>query len=221
MKCLLRLNFCALLLALVPTPQCWAQAQATAPPSADTLKVAAGSAFLAKLVTPIAVSKAKADDLIEAETTQDVKQGHDVLLKKGSTLIGRVRGVEPATSDDPRIHLVIEFDSVKPKNSEQLQCRLVIQALAPESDMESRSLAEETGTGLQGATRTAGVTGHSGSTRGNVNRLTLISTGVIDMQGLQLGERIAQGKHYTVLATSMKDITLKKATQLVMKVAVQ
>ena len=217
MKCIFRASILALMLVLAARTQCRAQTQATAAPSADTLKMAGGTAFLAKLVTPIAVSKAKDDDLVEAETTQDVKQGHDVLLKKGSTLIGHVQSVQPPTADSPQVHVVIAFDRVKPKNGEGLQCNLVIQALAPESDMESRSLAEETGTGLKGAMRTAGVTGHSAATRGNVNRLTSDSTGVIDMQGLQLGERIAQGKHYTVLASSLKDAALKKGTQLVMK----
>ena len=217
MKSVFRTCMGALLLVSAATTQCRAQTQATAAPSAGTLKMAGGTAFLAKLVTPIAVSKAKDDDLVEAETTQDVKQGHDVLLKKGSTLNGHVQSVQPPTADSPQVHVVIAFDRVKPKNGEGLQCNLVIQALAPESDMESRSLAEETGTGLQGATRTAGVTGHSAATRGNVNRLTLASTGVIDMQGLLLGERITEGKHYTVLASSLKDATLKKGTQLVMK----
>ena len=217
MKHIFRAFILALLLVSAATTQCRAQTQAAAAPSADPLKMVSGTAFLAKLVTPIAVSKAKDDDLVEAETTQDVKQGHDVLLKKGSTLIGHVQSVQPPTADSPQVHVVIAFDRVKPKNGEGLQCNLVIQALAPESDIESRSLAEETGTGLQGATRTAGVSGHSGATRGNVNRLTLASTGVIDMQGLLLGERITEGKHYTVLASSLKDAALKKGTQLVMK----
>jgi hypothetical protein len=86
--------------------------------------------------------------------------------------------------------------------------------------MEGRSLAEGSGTSLQGATRSAGVTGHSSASQGNINRLTLTSTGVTDVNGLQLGEKISNG-HYTVLAASLKDMTLKKGTQLVMKVVAQ
>jgi hypothetical protein len=87
--------------------------------------------------------------------------------------------------------------------------------------MEGRSLAEGSGTSLQGATRSAGVTGHSSASQGNINRLTLTSTGVTDVNGLQLGDRISNGRHYTVLAASLKDMTLKKGTQLVMKVVAQ
>jgi hypothetical protein len=169
-------------------------------------------------MTPIAISHANNDDTLEAQTTQDIKQSHDVVLKKGSTLLGHVQSVQSPTADKPQYFVVIAFNRVKPKNGEEMQFNLVIQALAPESDMESRSLAEGTGTGLQGATRSAGVTGHSSASQGSINQLTLLSTGVIDVQGLQIGDRISEGKHYTVLAASLKDITLKKGTQLVMKV---
>jgi hypothetical protein len=44
----------------------------------NSLKVPTDTAFFAKLMTPIAVSQAKGDDTLEAQTTQDIKQGHDV-----------------------------------------------------------------------------------------------------------------------------------------------
>jgi hypothetical protein len=116
---------------------------------------------------------------------------------------------------------VVVFDRVKPKNGEQMRFELVIQALAPESDMDNRSIAESTGTGLQGATRSAGVSGHSSASQGNINALTTKSTGVYDVAGLQIGERTSERKHYTVLAASRKDVQLKKGTQLVMKVVGQ
>jgi hypothetical protein len=183
----------------------------------NSLKVPADTAFFAKLITPMAISQAKDDDTLEAQTTQDIKQGHDVLLKKGATLVGHIHSVQPPTANKPEYDVVIVFDRVKPKNGEEMQFNMVIQALAPESDMDRRSLAEPTGTGIQGATRTAGVTGHSSAMQGNINALTTKSTGVYDVQGLQVGERISEGKHYTVLAATLKDVQLKKGTQLVMK----
>jgi hypothetical protein len=139
------------------------------------------------------------------------------LLKKGATLVGHVHSVQLPTADKPEYYVVIVFDRVKPKNGEEMQFNMVIQALAPESDMDRRSLAEPTGTGIQGATRTAGVTGRSSATQGNVNAVTTKSTGVYDVQGLQVGERISEGKHYTELAATLKDVQLKQGTQLVMK----
>jgi hypothetical protein len=51
--------------------------------------------------------------------------------------------------------------------------------------------------------------------------LTTTSKGVFGIAGLQLGERLTDGKHYTVLAASGKQMQLKKGTQLVMKVVNQ
>ena len=85
--------------------------------------------------------------------------------------------MQTPTAEKPEYYVVMIFDRVKPKNGEQMRFDLVIQALAPESDIDNRSIAEATGTGLQGATRTAGVTGHSSTTQGNINALTTKSTG--------------------------------------------
>ena len=109
------------------------------------------------------------------------------------------------------------FDQVKPKGGDEAPFSLIIQALAPESD-SNRDIADATGTRVEGATRTAGVSGHAVSAP---NQLTATSKGVFGITGLQLGDRITDGKHYTVLAASGKDIQLKKGTQLVMKVVNQ
>ena len=219
---------CAFALVLVSTalaqspPQPTPSAQAPGGPDAvNSLKVPVDTAFFAKLITPIVISQEKAQDTLEAQTTQDIKQGHDVLLKKGSTLVGHVHSVQTPTADKPEYYVVIVFDRVKPKNSEEMRFDLLIQALAAESDIDNRSIAEATGTGLQGATRTAGVTGHSSATQGNINALTTKSTGVYDVAGLRLGDRPSDGKHYTILAASRRDVQLKKGTQLVMKVVGQ
>lgn len=196
-----------------------AQAPATTPPgkSANSLNVPANASFLAKLTTPIVITQAKTDDAVEAQTTQDIKQGHDVLLKKGSALLGHVRSVQPPTADRPETYVVIVFDRVKRKDGDEAQLALVIQALGPESD-SNRDIADATGTRVEGATRAAGVSGHAVS---GPNQLTTTSKGVFEIAGLQLGERLTDGKHYTVLAGSGKEMQLKKGTQLVMKVVNQ
>jgi hypothetical protein len=196
-------------------------AQVPAVPSpgkpANSLNIPVDTSFFAKLTTPLIVTQAKNDDPVEAQTTQDIKQGHDVLLKKGSTLLGHVRSVQPPAADKPEIYVVIVFDQVKPKGGDEAPFSLIIQALAPESDA-NRDIADATGTRVEGATRNAGVTGHAVSAP---NQLTGTSKGVFGITGLQLGDRITDGKHYTVLAASGRDIQLKKGTQLVMKVVNQ
>jgi hypothetical protein len=113
---------------------------------------------------------------------------------------------------------VIAFDHVKPKGGDEAQLGLIIQALAPESD-SNRDIADASGTRVEGATRAAGVSGHAASAP--MYQLTSTSKGVFGIAALQLGDRITDGKHYTVLAASEKEIQLKKGTQLVMKVVNQ
>jgi len=191
----------------------------TQPPNQTPLSptLPADTSFLATLATPIALSQAKNGDTVEAEAIQDVKEGHKVLLKKGSMLLGHVYSVEPPNASNPEQVVVIAFDRVKPKKGDAAPCPLVIQALAPRSDVQTDSVDYATGRGIQGATQEALPAGHASATSGSINPLTTKSHGVQDLRGVELRERIVDGKHLTVLAASQKNIQFKKGTQLVMK----
>jgi hypothetical protein len=215
----------AFVVALTSPDRLVAQSQnpATSEPSVNSLSVPDDTTFLAALTTPIGMDQAKPNDTVEAVTSQDIKKGHDVVLKKGATLLGRVDWVDAATAVPPRPHrIVITFDRVEPKKrEEEMQFHLVIQALAPKSDVQTDSVPFATGRGMQGATADNLPSGHASATQGSVNALTPSSHGVQDLPGLELSERIADSKHATVLSASRKDIQLKKGTQLVMKVVSQ
>jgi hypothetical protein len=210
-------------LAIITNPsRLFAQSQspATPGPAANSLNVPDDTTFLAALATPIAIDQAKPNDRVEAVTSQDIKKGHDVVLKKGATLLGSVDFIDAATTGPHRI--VITFDRVKAKKSEEeMPFHLVIQALAPKSDVETDSVPFATGRGMQGATADNMPSGHASATQGSVNALTPSSHGVQDLPGLDLSERIADDKHATVLSASRKEIQLKKGTQLLMKVVSQ
>jgi hypothetical protein len=196
-----------------------ASTPAQAKPAIEALKLPAGTAFLAKLSTDLSASQCKPGDPLEAEVTQDIKQGHDVLLKKGSALLGHVAEVNVSTSDTPHLIVAIAFDSVRMKDGKGFSLNLVIQALAPEADMDSNgSLTDFTGTGMTNATRIAGVKGHSSTVNGSINHLTPTSTGVYDLQGLALEDQTANGARFSTLAFSKGHFRLKKGAQLVMKV---
>jgi hypothetical protein len=199
------------------------QGPATSEPAANSLNVPDDTTFLAALTTPIGMDQAKPNDTVEVVTSQDIKKGHDVVLKKGATLLGRVDWVDAATVVPTGPHrIVITFDRLKAKKSEQeIPFHVVIQALAPKSDVETDSVPFATGRGMQGATADNLPSGHASATQGSVNVLTPSSHGVQDLPGLDLSERIADNKHATVLSASRKDIQLKKGTQLVMKVVSQ
>lgn len=200
-----------------------AQATTAATGAADLLKVPEETAFLAKLTSSLIPSRSKPDDPVEAQTTQDVKRGKEVLLKKGSTLLGHVKLLEVSPSEKPETLVGIVFDGVKiQKTGQQFALHLIIQALGPESDLDSNnSLADATGTGLTSATRAASVSGHASTTRGSVNGLTKESTGVYEFAGVRLGDRVTATGHVTILAFSNADVLMKKGTQLVMRVVNQ
>ena len=195
--------------------------QATTPATgaADLLDVPEETAFLAKLTSNLIPSRCKPEDLVEAQTTQDVKRGKEVLLKKGSSLLGHVKLVEVSPSEKPETLVGIVFDGVKiQKTTQQFTLHLIIQALAPESDLDSNNSLAGAGTGLTSATRAASVSGHASTTRGGVNRLTTESKGVYEFAGVRLGDRATPTGHVTILAFSSANVIMKKGTQLVMRV---
>jgi len=197
-----------------------AQAPGNSGSAANSLNVLSDTSFLATLTTPIAISLVKKGDPVEAEMTQDLKQGHEVLVKKSSILLGHVESTELLESNAQQA-VAIAFDRVKPKKGDEMPLHLVIQALAPRSDVQNDSVDYATGRGIQGATQQALPAGHASATQGTINPLTTKSHGVQDLAGLELRERIVDNRHFTVLAASRKDIQLKKGTQLVMRVTAQ
>lgn len=201
------------------------QTQASTPAAAarEELNVPLETAFMAKLSTNLSLSECKPDDPVEAEAKQDIKRGKEVVLKKGSSLLGHVKAVQTPTAEKPEMVVGIVFDGVKmQKTGQQHSLHLIIQALAPEANVDSNnSLADATGTGVKSATRHASVSGHASTVSGDVNPLTTESKGIYDLSGLKLGDQVTQTGHVTVLAFSHSDIRLKKGAQLVMRVVEQ
>lgn len=199
-------------------PQTQAGTPATAAP--EELNVPLETAFMAKLSTNLELSQCKPGEPVEAEAKQDIKRGKEVVLKKGSSLLGHVKAVQMPTAEKPEMVVGIVFDGVKmQKTGQQYSLHLIVQALAPEANVENNSsLADATGTGVQSATRHASVSGHASTVSGDTNPLTTESKGIYDLSGLKLGDQMTQTGHVTVLAFSHSDIRLKKGAQLVMRV---
>lgn len=191
-------------------------AQTPAPSSA--LQLPENAVIFASLNTPISMDQIKSGAALEAVTTRDVKQGHAELLKKGATLLGHVNTVQPTNGAGEQV-VIIAFDRVKPKKGEETALHLVIQALAPTSDMQTGNVSFSDGRGVQGATQATLPGGYSSATSGSVNPLSEKSHGVQDLRGLDLRERIENNEHLTVLAATRKNIELRKGTQLLMRVA--
>lgn len=209
-----------LLMAMSTIAQAAPNPQAPTAPVAETLNIPADTAFMAKLNTNIDVRQSKAGDVVEAQAAQDVKQGKQLLLKKGTTLTGHISSMEMPSSTQADTIVAIVFDSASSKNGPTQTLHLVIKALAPESNVTNNDTLAE-GRGMGGATQNAGVGGHASTVSGNSTRLDTSSVGVSGMAGLQLGEKTTATDHFTILAWSKGDMKLKKGTQLVMKVVGQ
>lgn len=185
------------------------------------LNVPGDTTLLAKLNTNLDLGQSKPGDEVQAETTRDVKEGKDVLVKKGSILIGHISFAEPASTKQPDNTVGIEFDRVKPKNGPEQSLHMIIRALAPQVEAPSNSTIAG-GRGMPGETDKAGVSGRDRAETGGIEPLSTSSVGVSNMPGLELGLRKSTtGQQTTVLAWAKGDIKLKKGSQLLFLVVGQ
>jgi hypothetical protein len=198
-----------LLLAMI------AAAQSANAQSAPALNVPGDTVILAKLTENLDLQQAAVGQQVEAQTTQDVKQGKDVLLKKGATLVGHVTSVEPATAGKSEAMVGIIFDSVKIKNGAAQTLHLLIRALAPEPDAPYNSTVAG-GRGISGETDHVGVAGVDRADVSNGLVLNASSVGVAGIPGLQLEVRKSNGQQTAILDMTKGDVKLKKGTQLVL-----
>jgi hypothetical protein len=201
----------------------WLPVRAQTPDAAKppVLHVPGDTTLLAKLNTNLDLSRSKTGDEVQAETTHDVKRGKDLLLKKGSTLVGHISFVEPASSKQPGNSIGIVFDRVKPKGGAEQTLHLIVRALAPQSEVPGNTTVAG-GRGMPGETTQAGVSGADHADAGGIEPLNTSSVGVSHLPGLELGLRKSpSGEQTTVLAWSKGDIKLKKDSQLVMLVVGQ
>src|ERR1700687_2650545 len=187
----------------------------TSPPALPPLNWPKDIPVVAKLNTNLAGRQCKPGDPVEAEVKQDVKQGHDVLLKKGSLVTGHVGGVTQPTSDK-QLSVPIAFDTARMKDGKQFSVRLRIQALAPEVEITNNDTLME-GRGMDAATNKAKVSGHDSTLKANHGMVDTKSAGVYDIPGLELAYKVTSGTQYSLLISSAGDFKLKKGTQLVLK----
>ena len=192
---------------------CLAQSGATAAASANSLNIPADQGIVARLDTDLDSTRNKVGDAVQAETTRDIKRGHDTLLKKGSTMNGKVVKID-AGGHDSAAMVAILFDQVTPKGEAPKNLNLVIQALAPAPSVSTDSLQD--GRGMAATNITSAVSGRN-QNLGNGGELLATSTGVIGIQGMTIGSGTDDGKQLAVLGTGSGSIKLKKGTQIVFK----
>lgn len=190
--------------------------------SAQTPAVLAPDTIIvAKLTTNLELEKCKVGDPLEAQSSEDAKDGKVLLLKKGSVLLGHITVVEPSAAAQSETMVGVIFDGVKIKNSPNQSVRLLIRAIAPPvTEPESGTISE--GRGMPGATTQATVPGkvHAGNPEGSP--IGPQSVGVSGFPGIRLEIRKEpNGQSMSIIAFTKTDVKFKKGTQLVLKSAAQ
>jgi hypothetical protein len=199
----------ALSVALPSIAQNGAPSSAAAP----SLSIPSAQGIVAKLDTDLDATRNKPGDVVQAETTRDLKPGHDVLLKKGSILTGHITQVQTFSSSSPSM-IVIVFDQVAPKGGSPATLHVKIQALAPAPSVSTDSLQD--GRGMAATNINSAVAGSERSV-GNAGELMATSTGVYGIRGMSLASTEQNQKQYSAVQSVVGDVKLKKGTQLVFK----
>ncbi|HXN28651.1 MAG TPA: hypothetical protein VN902_16105 [Candidatus Acidoferrales bacterium] len=194
-------------------------AQTSTPPTAaaPSLNIPTSQGIIAKLDTDLDASRNKPGDLVQAETTRELKVGHDVLLKKGSVLTGHVTQVQTYSGTTASM-IVIAFDQVAPKGGSPATLNVKIQALAPAPTVSTDSLQD--GRGMAATNINSAVAGSDRSV-GRGGELMATSVGVYGMRGVSLASSVQNQKQYSVVQSAVGDVKLKKGAQLVFKVPEQ
>ncbi|MBI4443276.1 MAG: hypothetical protein HY649_07870 [Acidobacteria bacterium] len=105
---------------------------ATAKEPSKAAEVQAGTKVMAELESTLDARKAKPGDEVKAKVTQDVKQDGRTVIRKGDSLVGRVKSVEASSKNDAGSNLSVEFDRlVQGKTSSEL--RSAVSAILPTS----------------------------------------------------------------------------------------
>jgi hypothetical protein len=202
-----------LLAALVVASPSIAQTGTPSNAATPSLNIPTSQGIIAKLDTDLDASMNKPGDLVQAETTRELKVGHDVLLKKGSVLTGHVTQVQTYSNSSPSM-IVIVFDQVAPKGGSPATLNVKIQALAPAPTVSTDSLQD--GRGMAATNINSAVAG-SDRNLGSGGEILATSVGVYGIRGMSLASTVENQKQYSAVRSSVGDIKLKKGVQLVFK----
>jgi len=98
--------------------------------AADSTQLAAGTTIRAELAKTVDAKKAKQGDEVVAKTSDDVKANGQVVIPKGSKLIGHVTDAKARTKGESESMLGIAFDKAILKGGREIPLNATIQALA-------------------------------------------------------------------------------------------
>ena len=117
-------------------------ASASAQAGQKSIALANDTAIQARLTAPLDARKNKEGDRVAARTTEAVKQDGQVVLPKGSRLLGHVTQAKARAKGETESSLGIVFDRAVLKNGQEMPLNVVVQAVAAAQSAASVAPAE-------------------------------------------------------------------------------
>lgn len=152
--------------------------------SASASSAISGQTVPAQLTKPVDARKSKPGDEVVAKTTQDVKSNGQVVIPRGSKIVGHVTEAKARTKGQNESSLGLAFDRAVLKNGTNLPVTFAVQAIgssAMAAQAEEEPLAASSGTASMAAPTAAraggGLVGGVGATAGGVSNTAAGATG--------------------------------------------
>ncbi len=125
----------------------------------NSVSLSSGTTIEAALSSPVDARKNKEGDQVVARTTQAVKSDGQVVIPKGSRLVGHVTQAKAKAKGESQSALGIVFDRAVLKNGQEVPLHVVIQALAAAEGSASTPLGAADTMGSAGGSGRAGNSG--------------------------------------------------------------
>jgi len=197
-------------LALIPFA---GMSLAQAAPAQASTRIAPGTIISAELSKSVDAKKVKAGDKIEAKSIVDLLSNGQVMIPKGSKILGHVTDAK-ARSKDSQISMVgIAFDHLSMKNGGELTIQAAVQAIGRPVEKASNYSSMAGGPiGSSGASMPSGVSGQPSDSSGS--SLDPTSQGVVGLKGLSL----SNSGQASVVSSSNENVHLESGTQLILRI---
>ena len=144
-------------------------------------QVAAGSTIQATLAKPVDARKNKAGDEVVAKTTEDVKSNGQVVIPKGSKIIGHVTEVKARGKGESDSTIGIAFDRATMKDGREMPLSATIQAIArSEENASAATMGDQSSmAGPSAGGMSSGRGGATGGVMGGTARTVGAATGTV------------------------------------------
>jgi hypothetical protein len=169
--------------------------------AAAASQLESGTAIHATLDKPVDVRKAKPGDQVVAKTTEDIKSNGQVVIPRGSKLVGHVTDVQARGEGQEESQLGLAFDHAVLKNGTRLPVSLGLQAVgsgsqslrAEDDSLMSSGSGSIAGTTSAGARTGGGLVGGVGATTGGLVNTAGSTTGATLRSGTSMDTGLGAG----------------------------